>query len=341
MFEEYKKEVLEFYFFKKKTNGLSSNLENPGRLKLKKECLKIFLEKYTEKDDEMLRLFFDPSNKFNDHVKSIEKFELDKFRPIVNFLQKGTSIRDDHSVKLIAWLTHFDSYQDWRLSKETKPSEEGWCADECAEAGPEDHHETEREALGTDSDKDLGIVNAIQKNPVLNIRRPLSIKNMILRGALFLLIGGGAFFLVVMSTAGTVRKPSAGEECMYWNGDHYVPVRCDEKIKDATLVPLNLQILNNLRKINLTDTLTANSLGKVWYSRIGGKHEFFTDSGVHPVDTFKRLKPLTTYILNKHVSYYRYLLTRLMWSVSVIVTVILSMACVIYFFWRRKNFGAS
>lgn len=357
MFEEYKKEVLEFYFFKKETNQLSSNLESLGRLKLRKECLKILAEKYSKKDDEMLTLFFDPLRKYNDHVRSIENFELDKFRPLVSFLRDGTSIRDDQPVKLIAWLMDFDSYQDWRFRKETSQPDDCGFSDNGMDSEPDTGEEGEPDSDTDESSSFVGKEEADEKTTPeaqqedceqdasndsrnvleISIKRSFSIKKTLIISMVFLLLGGGVFFLLGGNTTGTARQPSVGEECMYWTGDHYEPVKCDEKINDAVLVPLNLQTLNNLRKINLMDTLTANSLGKVWYSKIGGKHEFFTDSGVHPVDTLKRLKPLTNYILNKHVSYYRYLLTRLMWSVSVIVMAILGIACVIYFLWRQKK----
>jgi len=50
-----------------------------------------------------------------------------------------------------------------------------------------------------------------------------------------------------------------------------------------------------------SDTLTKNSLGKVWYSKIDGKVEFFTSAGFHPVHIDRRLKPLTDYMIKKYV----------------------------------------
>ena len=355
MFEEYKKEVLKFYFLKKGAGQLSSNLENPGRLKLKNECLRIFAEKYTKKDDQILKLFFDPLGKFNDHIKSIEKFGLDKFRPLVKFLQGETSIRDEAAVKLVAWLTGFDSYQDWRSKKESREPDEsedsdtGQQEDSIPETGDQEISEENDNSLsnsaGTSTEKNVNSTEKADDNEdkeeevVIDsdtIEPPgTPIKIVTLTCVALLLLVSGFFFLFKKST---IRQPYADEQCMYWAGDHYEPVKCDEKNKDVTLIPINQRALNNLRKINLIDTLTRYSLGKVWYTRIGGKHEFFTDSGMHPVDTLKRLRPLSTYILSNHISHDRYLLNLWRLSIAGIIAVILYVICLVYFFRRQKKF---
>lgn len=324
MFEEYKKEVLESYFLKKAQKQLSSNLESPARLKLKNECLKIFRKKYMKRDDEMLKAFFDPLNKFNDHVKSIEKFELDKFRPLVNFLKKGTNIRDEESVKLLAWLIDFESYRNWRCKEDKEVSPEA--------PGPT-WPEPEETEVDTDNLPDGEGEN---KLPSQKKGWSLSGKWMMITCVAFVVFASAAFFLSGKSAASSIREPLPDEKCMYWTGEHYEPVECGKKIKNAIVIPLDPGSLHSLKRINATDTLTKYSLGKVWYAKIGGKHEFFTDSGTHPVDTSKRLKPITRYILSNYVSYDRYLLTRLVWSIGISVTVAVAIG-VIYLFKRKKG----
>lgn len=327
MFEEYKKEVLKSYFLKKAQKELSSNLESPARLKLKKECLRIFAEKYTKMDDDMLKAFFDPLSKFNDHIKSIEKFDLDKFRPLVNFLQKGTNIRDEESVKLLAWLIDFESYRNWRCKEDEEDSEPSLAEGEPSENSIDKLNPT------VSGPGDL-IVKEGRTN--LSNSRPSLIKRMLVISIVFFLFGGTVFYFLKYQMVSSVRKPLVHEKCMYWTGEHYEPVECGKKIKDAIVIPLDLGTLYSLKRINSTDTLTKYSLGKVWYSKIGGKHEFFTDSGMHPVDTSKRLKPITKYILSNYVSYDRYLLTRLVWSIGISITVAVSIV-VIYLFQRKKG----
>ncbi|RZL02566.1 MAG: hypothetical protein EOO89_29150 [Pedobacter sp.] len=95
---------------------------------------------------------------------------------------------------------------------------------------------------------------------------------------------------------------------------------------------MDLKKLNNLRKVRWPDKLTKESIGKVWYAKAGGgPPEFFTDSGMHPVDTVKRLRPLSTYMLNKYISNERYLLNLLGWCGALIIVVPLLVIAILYF----------
>lgn len=88
--------------------------------------------------------------------------------------------------------------------------------------------------------------------------------------------------------------------CMYWTGTEYKAVDCDVQIKDAQVIALNQQKLDHFKKITLPDTMTFNSLKRVWYSKINNEVEFFTSKGKHPVNGDKILKPVTIYILEKY-----------------------------------------
>lgn len=89
------------------------------------------------------------------------------------------------------------------------------------------------------------------------------------------------------------------KECMYWNGEIYVEVFCDEKIEDAEVLGLNEEA-KIMRKITRPDTLTEeNSLGKVWYDKSNNHVEFFTYYGKHP-ENGKTLKEVTSHILEKY-----------------------------------------
>lgn len=130
---------------------------------------------------------------------------------------------------------------------------------------------------------------------------------------IILLLVGTTSFVAWENSGTSVRMPNSDEKCMYWNEDHYEPVKCDEQIANATIIPLNLKKLQDQRKINLSDTLTSYSLGKVWYKGFVKDHEYFTDSGAYPLDTQRMLRPLSNTILSKYTSNYRYMLTRLVW----------------------------
>jgi hypothetical protein len=90
-------------------------------------------------------------------------------------------------------------------------------------------------------------------------------------------------------------------KCMYWAGDKYLPGPCNQLHRDTPVVPLDTFKLVYFKKINDWSTLSKNSIKKVWYGKVNGKLEIFTSAGFHPVDTTKRLLPLTNYMLKKYV----------------------------------------
>lgn len=111
-------------------------------------------------------------------------------------------------------------------------------------------------------------------------------------------IGIVATLGLIMGVAYWKGVPPDG--CMYWTGTEYRAVDCDTQIKDAQVIALNQQKLDHFKKITLPDTMTFNSLKKVWYSKINNQVEFFTSKGKHPVNGERILKPVTIYILEKY-----------------------------------------
>lgn len=92
------------------------------------------------------------------------------------------------------------------------------------------------------------------------------------------------------------------KQCMYWQGNYYEAVGCKIKMDDTTIVALDQVKLDRLKRITRVDTLGEKDLGKVWYVKIKvDSAEFYTDSGAYPLDTRKRLLPVTSYILNKYI----------------------------------------
>jgi hypothetical protein len=133
---------------------------------------------------------------------------------------------------------------------------------------------------------------------------------------ILLLVGTTSF--AVWERWTKIRMPEPDEKFMYWDEDHYEPIKDGKQNVGAPIIPLNVQTLTRQRKINLPDTLTSYSIGKVWYKGHGKGHEFFTDSGAYPLDIQRVLKPLTNNILTKYTSNDRYLLTRLVWFICAV-----------------------
>ena len=308
MFEDYKEELRNFYLNKKAAHQLTDALDRPERQKLKRECLRLLTIRNTKRDQEIVRAFFDPLSQYESVTKSIEVFDLDKFRPLVSFLTRGTAIRSDESVKLLAWLVGFDSYQDWRQKNTSQ--------DVAAEENP----------LKDNFMSVIEIAEPILWDQPAQVRKQLTTKKVsstsILLGSLSGMVILATVFLIYQHLFSRgPETPDANQKCMYWTGKEYRPIECGAKNVRGSIVPINLATLKNKRRLLMTDTLTKRSLGKVWYLKRNGQHEFFTDSGSHPIDTQKMLRPLSRYILSNHVSYHRFLLKGLIWSLVFISSV--------------------
>lgn len=89
------------------------------------------------------------------------------------------------------------------------------------------------------------------------------------------------------------------KECMYWNGEFYEEVFCDELIVGKEVIALSKE-KELLKKITRPDTLTVeNALGKVWYDKSNNEVEFFTHHGIHP-ENGKTLREATAYMIEKY-----------------------------------------
>lgn len=96
-----------------------------------------------------------------------------------------------------------------------------------------------------------------------------------------------------------ISSTESKKQCMYWNGEFYVEIFCNELIEGKEIIALNEE-KKLLRKITRPDTLTVeNALGKVWYDKSNNKVEFFTHYGKHP-ENGKALKDVSETILEKY-----------------------------------------
>jgi hypothetical protein len=302
MFDEYKLALRNFYIEQKQSNALSTELEHPNRTKLKQEFLRSYRAKHDKSDTEVIKRFFDPENKYDNQLDSIDKFDLDKLRPLINFLKKGSILQADEPIHALAWLLGFKPYNEWKNNPLTNT--------EPSSGEKKDHRDSDNRGHEGDNNE----------------------KRAKIRGdgfQIYIFIGFGllVFFILFSMTwrqslLYKINNPIFLEKCMYWEGSHYVPVKCEDISINKPTIPLNKRILNNMQKVKWPDLLTKKDLGKVWYAKIDGRPEFFTDSGSHPIDLQKKLKPLTTYMLSHHVNYYRFLFQILACFVALIVITI-------------------
>lgn len=109
MFTDYRLRVIENYQARRETQLLPSNLIQPTTARLKAECIKVCIERYNYKDEIILRNFFGKGANKEDCLRAIERFEVDKFKPLVNYLKQVTSETDIKNVEILAWLIDFEN----------------------------------------------------------------------------------------------------------------------------------------------------------------------------------------------------------------------------------------
>lgn len=279
MFETYKNRVIAAYQNKLSKSVLSSNLKNPTAAKLKKECLIVYSRTGPfSNDDRILSDFFGKEDDFGSFEMLIRHFDVDKFKPLNNFIHGRTTDPDDKHVELLAWLIDFRPrpYKFDTFTQSSVPPLETNLPDSLVNQVPKLQVPVFIKPAGNEKNK---IFSVLPKwlLPILGL-------------AVFLVTGK-----YVIS-----KISNSNKACMYWATDHYEAIACDKKIYGKQSVALDTLLLLHFKKITKPDTITDNSLGKIWYEKTNNKLEFFTAEGNHPLHSTKKLKPVTSYLIHKY-----------------------------------------
>lgn len=308
--KDYQLSVLETYRRRVKAKAVSSNLLNPTPASLRNECVIVCRERLTKEDEQIFRDFFGQNcNSLKDRIGVIEKTPPNNFKPLQYFIQEKTQLPAIKIVNLLAWLIDygqrpFDS--DRPLAElpplaETGEIEEEVPAELVKEACEEEVLVTEakeisglevaaflrRENLAEEEKAEETIVVAIpEKKP--------RIRRMVMVGVSVILLS--ALFYLGYNASGM-------RGCMYWAGDHFERVPCNQKGENISLVELDEEKLAHFKKINRKDTITHQSIGWVWYDKRNNEDsvECFTAAGFNPAHSDRRLRPITDYIINRYI----------------------------------------
>lgn len=360
MRENYQDVVLAAYQKKRDSGELSLIMPRTTTVKLRRYCLKIYKSRYDPKDADILSTFFNVDKVEANFHQIIDGFDPDEFRPLLNHLKEKTSKTDDKNSELLAWLIDFkprpstlyyksletnklvietDDYIDTGNDEEiiADPEEK---IEEIETVDKETVHEGVQDdlpqgrTLDDDNSGDTGNIGQKLKEestPVKDsdndLKPPKKIPIVIITCGVAIIIFISAcltqFWKDKSKRLFNVNPLISINTCMYWTGDHYEQIKCDQKGIAVLKIPFNKYVFENFEKITLPDTLTSNSLGKVWYSKQNNKVDFYTDSAAHPTDDNRRLLPLTQYMLNKNVSYKRYVLNIIYWSIGITFFIVL------------------
>lgn len=115
MFSEYQKEVVDTYLLLRETNALSLNLIYPTPARIKEECMNTYLDDIEGTEEQTFRLIFGSKGNQQDYFVLLARCDIDKFKPLVNFMKGKTTKTDPKNIELLAWLIKFEPrpYQKW------------------------------------------------------------------------------------------------------------------------------------------------------------------------------------------------------------------------------------
>lgn len=266
-FVTFRQEILTCYKDKKASGLLANTLENPSPANLRTEALNLYHKTMNNEDLIVFKEFFNSRDILE---TAISKCDLAKFRPLQNFINGQTTNPDEILVKLLAVYIDFTPrpYHIWRQKNQKRANIETSALTEQQDEGFISYDISNEKKYKTASTK----------------------KTIALALGSISLIGMGYF-------SNTIMK---GDNCVYWNGEQYIQVDCAEENKQYEIIKTDYSRIENFKKITRSDTLTSNDHHKIWYSKINGKVEFFTESGFHPIHRQKPLKPATWYMIKKY-----------------------------------------
>ncbi len=273
IFADYTRRVTEEYLQKKVAGRLSFELTEPTPGRLRDISLIAYTERYDRRDERILEKFFGKTDEKKTRYQTIERFDLDRLKPLANYLKTSTGTTDPKNIELLAWLIDYKGRPYDFEKKDDAP----------AKPVPNTHDEP------NEIKTDLIITTEKQTHP--------NQKKLIIVFTVTIVFAGVGLYL----TLGEKRFFQGSQACMFWSGDHYQPVPCNKAPENTLTIPLDSKKIAVFRKITRPDTITENALGSVWYVKYRNAYECYTSSGNQPVDTTLKLKPLSDYVLIKYI----------------------------------------
>ena len=313
LFKDYTDMVLKAYDEKRNNDPFFALMTHPTTANIKQQCLNVYhdrMNKGQKEEESILTAFFGvpPAGKNFGHV--ISKYAPDKFRPFQKLIKGEIKNPSFATVDLLAWLIDFNPRplsNAKRIHGATlginnpgdplTDNNEGKPDLIQEEADLTEIHLTEKikdtENLPEQEDKP-------QVEPVLYASiasdKTNQKKKLIIAATISLVLAtlfGGSYI------AGKIYSNS-NKGCMYWAGDRYEPVSCNEKGK-GLLIPLDQEKVKSFRRITRKDTITEWSIGKLYYIKNNNDIECYTESGNYPLDIKRSLRKLTQHMYDRYL----------------------------------------
>jgi hypothetical protein len=278
---EYKKWVLAAYEKKKAAEQLASELLSPTPARVKAESVRICEQRFKPGDEKILRSFFDEKDGKAAYLIAIKNCNAEIFKPVITFFTEKKLTSNLKNAEYLAWLLDFPArpyHPDLKLPEETGQSTTISATEE--EMNPTAELFVEEPKSETSSPK-------TKKQNTL----------VLLAIGLALIVGLGVY----LSFKNSKKQYTWHEGCMIWSDDHYEPTDCNDHSSGKPLYLIKHELVDHFKKIADPKTLTLTSLGKVWYGKYDGNIDFFTDSGPYPLDTNRRVLPMSVHIYQKYI----------------------------------------
>jgi hypothetical protein len=293
MYKDYIRSIVETYKRLKVENELSDRLASPTPAGIKEECQDACNNRYDRRDDKILRTFFGRGGDKKIVAQAIEQCSIDKFRPLVNFLEQKTKKTKHKNIELLAWLIDFKQ-RPYDYEKGFPSLDKNLKAEALSE-GKEKREIKDREI---NNNEGINESDTRQRTKYGKSYSEIFKKVAIIVGIVLLLVGVPTYWI----WRDKFFPASKGyEACMYWNGDHYEQISCNQKRPGTLIIALDTNRLNSFKLITRPDTITFWSVGKVWYSKRNNKLEFYTSGGSHPMDQQVTLRPISVHIIKTYL----------------------------------------
>jgi hypothetical protein len=248
-------------------------LIEPTPAGLRELCLIFFEKGLNKKDEEVFANFFKPIDE-NGLKRAIENVDVEKFKPVCNFLKGISKSTNNTILNLLAIIVEL----------ECRPFSKFIHNGEVKDDSVIEHNEK--------------VSNSVENKK--NLKTGFKKK-----------VGIGILGLLGLFTIGYTAKDiiMPEKQCMVWQKDHYAAVDCNDRNSANSLGEFSeVKSLNEefgLKRIipNSETQFFKNGKPQVWYCKINNDSiEFFSNHGFHP-ENGKPLRPVTNYILKKYLIY--------------------------------------
>lgn len=302
MFIDYTRAIMAYYKKKVAENSMTSNLSHPTSAKLKQECGRVCETRFKRNDLKTLNDFLGKGVDQAECLKTIQKFETDKFKPLVNYLLGRTAKTDEKNIELLAWLFDFEPrpFENWKKNQggmkniSVEPVAE--TSDQSTDIQP---IATMTTLFGTGNSSIA--VTISPEIPVIHRFKRMLTKTNLLGVGVLLALGIGSYSFWNRNITEPLSTYSSPNGCMYWTGENYQQTPCNQVLGDTLIVALEPKKLTGFRKITRPDTISLKAIGHVWYIKINKGIEYYTGPGNHPVDPTRKLRPITDYMIKKYI----------------------------------------